>query len=411
MHQGIKLQSPFISSREHVKKQHFFSEENVQVVVFAWNNGEAEVLYKKETEQRSQTLSVGGTTGKYSASMEVLAQEMITGRIWGAVCEQRTLVPPLFRKHRILSAASMPQAFDKCKERPQHIEEILNGLNRYNPETTTVFQEYISQQCEEKFFDVYASVALLKLYVLPLLEFWRSHSDEGYSLPRFLLPDLSFRGRMEIEILALSEKLRAEQQRRILLWTCTNVLRSYQFNPHLLHPETVTNVLVKALTVFPSPAFSLCLALLPASSIPFGSDVASIPTTELTESIQKLTKLNTLLESAQYDAFWSTLESDDIYADLYADVAGFEDLIRIRIAGEVGKTFREIDLGVLSGWLNLRADALNKFCQTACGWNVSDQKVEIPANAENEAKSEVKGERVGVDMFGRVFRRGYEAPA
>lgn len=185
----------------------------------------------------------------------------------------------------------------------------------------------------------------------------------------------------------------------------------YQFNPHLLHPETVTNVLVKALTVFPSPAFSLCLALLPPSSIPFGSEIASIPTTDLTESIQKLTKLNTLLESSQYDAFWSTLESDDLYADLYADVAGFEDLIRIRIAGEVGKTFRQIDLPVLSGWLDLRADTLVKFCQTACGWRVSGQEVSIPANAENEAKSEVKGERVGVDMFARVFRRGHEAPA
>jgi translation initiation factor 3 subunit K len=121
--------------------------------------------------------------------------------------------------------------------------------------------------------------------------------------------------------------------------------------------------------------------------------------------------LNTLLESAQYDAFWSTLESDDLYADLYADIAGFEDLIRIRIAGEVGKTFREIELTVLSGWLDLRADTLVKFCQTACGWQVSGQTVDIPANAENEAKSEIKGERVGVDMFGRVFRRGYEAPA
>lgn len=191
----------------------------------------------------------------------------------------------------------------------------------------------------------------------------------------------------------------------------TDSSHRYQFNPHLAHSETITNILVKALTVFPSPAFSLCLALLPASSIPFGSDIASIPTTDLTESIQKLTKLNTLLESAQYYAFWSTLESDDLYADLYADVAGFEDLIRIRIAGEVGKTFREIDLSVLSGWLNLRSDSLVKFCQTACGWQVADQKVSIPANAENEAKSEIKGERVEVDMFGRVFRRGYEAPA
>jgi translation initiation factor 3 subunit K len=61
----------------------------------------------------------------------------------------------------------MPQAFDRCKERPAHIDEILNGLNRYNPETTTTFQDYVSLQCEEKFFDVYASLALLKLYVYP----------------------------------------------------------------------------------------------------------------------------------------------------------------------------------------------------------------------------------------------------
>ena len=216
---------------------------------------------------------------------------------------------------------------------------------------------------------------------------------------------------MEIEILALSEKHIFYDSIEICPESLLTCCRRYQFNPPLLHPETVTNILVKALTVFPSPAFSLCLALLPASSIPFGSDVSSIPITDLTESIQKLTKLNTLLESAQYDGFWSTLESDDLYADLYADIAGFEDLIRIRIAGEVGKTFREIDLQVLSGWLDLRSDALTKFCQTACGWKISGQEVEIPANAENEAKSEVKGERVGVDMFGRVFRRGYEAPA
>jgi translation initiation factor 3 subunit K len=157
---------------------------------------------------------------------------------------------------------------------------------------------------------------------------------------------------------------------------------------------------VKALTIFPSPVFSLCLALLPPSTIPYHNSNTSIPTTDFTESIQKLTLLSTLLESAQYAQFWSTLESDDLYADLYADIAGFEDLIRIRI-----------DTGVLSSWLDLRGDALAKFCEKACGWRVDGQKVAIPPNTENEAKSEVKGERVGVEMFGRVFRRGYEQPA
>lgn len=54
-------------------------------------------------------------------------------------------------------------AFDKCETRPAHIEAILNGLDRYNPETTTVFQDYVSQQCEDRSFDCYANLALLKL--------------------------------------------------------------------------------------------------------------------------------------------------------------------------------------------------------------------------------------------------------
>ena len=201
----------------------------------------------------------------------------------------------------------------------------------------------------------------------------------------------------------------------------------YQFNPHLLHPETVTNILVKALTVFPSPAFSLCLALLPPSTTPYASHPSiiaskessavpsSLPTTDFTESIQKLTQLSTLLESASYTRFWSTLSYSpdaDLYSDLTADVAGFDDLIRIRIAGEVGKAFRKIELDVLSSWLDLQGDSLIKFLQSACGWKVVDGKqVLIPPNAENEAKSEVRGERVGIEMFGRVLRRGLEQAA
>lgn len=54
-------------------------------------------------------------------------------------------------------------SFDKCKTRPAHIETILNGLDRYNPETTTVLQDYVAHQCEDRSFDCYANLALLKL--------------------------------------------------------------------------------------------------------------------------------------------------------------------------------------------------------------------------------------------------------
>ncbi|KAJ5667052.1 Eukaryotic translation initiation factor 3 subunit K [Penicillium longicatenatum] len=243
-------------------------------------------------------------------------------------------------------------AFDKCETRPAHIDAILNGLDRYNPETTTVFQDYVVQQCEDRTFDCYANLALLKLY---------------------------------------------------------------QFNPHLTQPDTVTNVLVKALTVFPSPAFSLCLSLLPAHTQPFPATQeaqAASQTSDFVESVQKLSRLSTLLESAQYTQFWSTLNSDDLYADLTADVAGFEELVRIRIAVEVGKAFRSVNTELLEQWLDLRnRETLEKFVTDVCGWKVEGTAVSVPTNKENEARSEVKSERVGVDMFGRVIRRGFEQPA
>jgi len=78
--------------------------------------------------------------------------------------------------------------FDYTPERPEHIDAILNGLNRYNPETTSVFQDYVMQQCENRAYDCYANLALLKLYV----RFSRTSYDllMMNNLPqRFLLPE------------------------------------------------------------------------------------------------------------------------------------------------------------------------------------------------------------------------------
>lgn len=85
----------------------------------------------------------------------------------------------------------MPAAFDKCATRPPHIDAILNGLDRYNPETTTIFQDYVSNQCEEKTYDAYACLALLKLCVktLPFFCHAQVQCDEREMITRFLLPE------------------------------------------------------------------------------------------------------------------------------------------------------------------------------------------------------------------------------
>ncbi|CAG8954364.1 hypothetical protein HYFRA_00005989 [Hymenoscyphus fraxineus] len=241
--------------------------------------------------------------------------------------------------------------FDYAPDRPEHIDAILNGLDRYNPETTAVFQEYVVQQCDQKFYDCYANLALLKLY---------------------------------------------------------------QFNPHLTKDETITNILVKALTVFPSPDFSLALHLLPPHILTPLSSSSALPAAgdaPLSEAVQKLNVLNNLLAQASYAAFWSTLDSDDLYADLIADVAGFEELIRIRIALTISQSVREIERPVLESWLGMQGDAFNKFVNGVCGWEIEGTVVKVPLNKENEAKGTIVRENVKMEQFSRVIRRAYEQPA
>ncbi|KAI4139997.1 MAG: hypothetical protein LQ340_007942 [Diploschistes diacapsis] len=243
----------------------------------------------------------------------------------------------------------MGQSFDTAQERPHNIDDILNGLDRYNPETTSIFQDYVVQQCEDRTYDCYANLALLKL---------------AY-----------FR---------------------------------YQFNPHLTREETITNILVKALTVFPTPDFALCLHLLPPHILHPTSTASSLPAAgdaPLSEAVQKLTTLNTLLSEANYKGFWTTLDSDDLYADLTADVSGFEELMRVRIAVTVGQSCREVERAVLESWLQLKGQDFDKFISDICGWGLDIESINggkggtvvIPVNKENEAKGTVVRENVQFD--------------
>ena len=117
----------------------------------------------------------------------------------------------------------------------------------------------------------------------------------------------------------------------------------------------------------------------------------------LAEAVQKLFVLNTHLSSAQYREFWTTLDSDDLYADLVADVSGFEELIRVRIAGCVGQAVREIDRHVLEEWLNLQGKEFDRFVSEVCEWAIDGDVIKVPLNKENEAKGTVIRENVKFD--------------
>jgi len=183
-------------------------------------------------------------------------------------------------------------------------------------------------------------------------------------------------------------------------------LNRYQFNPHLARDETITNILTKALTVFPSPDYSLCLSLLPPQSLTPNPQAHS-----LAEAVQKLSALHAHLVNAQYEAFWTALDGDDLYADLSADVQGFEEMMRVRVAVVVSQCMQSVERGLLEAWLNVKDEAFERFVGEVCGWKIEGSEVLIPLNKENEARSTVVRENVKFDQLGRTVRRAYEQPA
>ena len=157
---------------------------------------------------------------------------------------------------------------------------------------------------------------------------------------------------------------------------------------------------------FPSSDFSLCLHLMPPHILHPASSSASLPAAgdaPLSEAVQKLTALNILVSQADYRGFWKTLDSDDLYADLTADIVGFEEDMRVKIAVIVGQSCRELACSVLEKWLQLHGSEFEPFITNVCGWSINgstkDQEstVIIPATKDNEAKGTIVRENINFE--------------
>jgi translation initiation factor 3 subunit K len=147
---------------------------------------------------------------------------------------------------------------------------------------------------------------------------------------------------------------------------------------------------VKALTTFSThPSFSLCLHLLPPHVLlPNASD-------PLSESVQKLSTLATLLDSAQFEAFWDEFNNDDLYLDYTADVHGFEDTIRRGIARIVALCMTKVQREILEKWVNLTGEGFESWLTKQTGWTLDEGIIIIPPNEENVVTTgSVKGENL-----------------
>ena len=185
------------------------------------------------------------------------------------------------------------------------------------------------------------------------------------------------------------------------------LLKLYQFNIHELKEDVIIRVLTKALLSFYTADFSTALHLLP----PYVTTTAEPETDSLSDQCQRLLHLYTLLDSARYSEFWSEFEKDDTYADLVADVVGFEDEVRLSIAKTVRMTFKKISVQVFQDWSNLSSDLkFSEWITSKLGWTIDKSKnqVIVPLNKDNDAKPVVTSEQVRFEQLSRLIKRSYE---
>jgi translation initiation factor 3 subunit K len=167
------------------------------------------------------------------------------------------------------------------------------------------------------------------------------------------------------------------------------LLKLYQFNESEVKLDVIATILTKALIMSPEPDFNLCLYLLNESII-------------ADEKIASLIVLQQLIEEARFVEFWATVASDAVSREAVSGVPDFYTAIRQLISNVVAAVYQVIDLNVLEKQLNLTGDELRRYIASQ-GWTLDGNKVTIPVNEENEAKSSTQTESIKLEQLGKIL--------
>lgn len=178
---------------------------------------------------------------------------------------------------------------------------------------------------------------------------------------------------------------------------CLALLKLYQFNPQETEPYIVASILALALASgLPEPDFTMCLYMV--------SDEALLND----PIVVHLTKLNALLEKAQFAAFWQTIDSDNILSEIVADYPLFEETIREFIAQTLEIAYQTISIDLLEQSLDLSGEDLAVWVKAREGWKVNasnEELIDIPHTVWNTAKSVSVQEDIKVDQIAKLISK------
>ncbi|KZW02703.1 ARM repeat-containing protein [Exidia glandulosa HHB12029] len=181
--------------------------------------------------------------------------------------------------------------------RPEAIDALVSGVDRYNPQNISVLEDYLYHQIRHREYDAFANLAVLKLY---------------------------------------------------------------QFNPELYNPDVVLNILLKALCAAPLPDFNLCVALISDRPVSTDEDTEDhVPT--LLPELQRLSSLLHRCRFPAFWSAYNSDALALLRDNYTVEFAGFEDAVREVALRAVRATFKRITTDRLSSYLNLQGEALDAY--------------------------------------------------
>jgi len=237
----------------------------------------------------------------------------------------------------------MPEAqqWTSVSTRPEIIDQLVEGVDRYNPANASILEDYLYHQVREREYDCLANLAILKLY---------------------------------------------------------------QFNTDLYNPDVIVNVLLKALTASPSPDFNLCVALLgERQNIPL-SDNEPDPLAPLLPSLTHLSTLLQTCRFPAFWATFRSDEFSPLRENYTVEMNGFEDSVREVVVRAVKAAFVTISQERLSTYLDLKDEALEAFV-TASNWTMDSSTgvVAVPANPDNRIQATVTRESLALPQLQKLI--------
>ncbi|KAF7319949.1 Eukaryotic translation initiation factor 3 subunit K [Mycena kentingensis (nom. inval.)] len=226
--------------------------------------------------------------------------------------------------------------------RPPLIEDLVSGVDRYNPSNVTILEDYLYHQIRSQEYDCLANLAILKLY---------------------------------------------------------------QFNPDgLYNPDVVINILIKALTASPLPDFNLCISLLDERPINATLDEPD-PLPTVLPALKVLSDLLYKCRFPAFWEVYQSDELENLRDNYTVECAGFEDAVREVAIRAVKATFTRISSDRLASYLDLNGADLAAFVKKK-GWKMDGNVIEIPPNPDNQIESIVVQENIKFPQLTKVIAHG-----